>query len=254
MAVANKTAAFTILLRSSMSRSCPPRRTRDVALAALAVATIAIGNIGAIGQDYEPACSSYSGMAQAGYMLASVRAREKGLAVRRRHLLPVRVPDHEHGAFAWLAAREARERARGPHRFGGGRIGATRPALAAADDRRTRARGTARPAGFPGKFFLIEATVTATSRGSGSRSSSGRCCRSRYSLRVHRGHVDGELGPAPNAGVGRKTPEADPETLPLPAPPWCPSRSRSSQRDDDHVRRPARTAARSGHGAAARWI
>ena len=51
MAVATKAAAFAILLRLFDIALLPAKDDWDVALAALAVATIAIGNIGAIGQD-----------------------------------------------------------------------------------------------------------------------------------------------------------------------------------------------------------
>ena len=51
MAVATKTAAFAILLRLFDVALLPAKEDWDVALAALAVATIAIGNIGAIGQE-----------------------------------------------------------------------------------------------------------------------------------------------------------------------------------------------------------
>ena len=72
MAVATKTAAFAILLRLFDIALLPAKDDWDVALAALAVATIAIGNIGAIGQASLKRLLAYSGVAQAGYMLAGV--------------------------------------------------------------------------------------------------------------------------------------------------------------------------------------
>ena len=51
MAVATKAAAFAIILRFFDVALHPAKGDWDVALAALAVASIAIGNIGAIGQD-----------------------------------------------------------------------------------------------------------------------------------------------------------------------------------------------------------
>ena len=72
MAVATKAAAFAILLRFFDVALLPAKDDWDVALAALAVATIAIGNIGAIGQDSLKRMLAYSGVAQAGYMLAGV--------------------------------------------------------------------------------------------------------------------------------------------------------------------------------------
>ncbi len=51
MAVATKAAAFAILLRFFDVALLPAKDDWDVALAALAVTTIVVGNVGAIGQD-----------------------------------------------------------------------------------------------------------------------------------------------------------------------------------------------------------
>ncbi len=72
MAVATKAAAFAILLRFFDVALLPAKDDWDVALAALAVVTIVVGNIGAIGQDSLKRMLAYSGVAQAGYMLAGV--------------------------------------------------------------------------------------------------------------------------------------------------------------------------------------
>ena len=66
MAVATKAAAFAILLRFFDVALLPAKDDWDVALAALAVVTIVVGNIGAIGQDSLKRMLAYSGVAQAG--------------------------------------------------------------------------------------------------------------------------------------------------------------------------------------------
>ena len=56
----------------SRSRSGRSRTTGSPALAALAVISIAVGNVGALGQDSLKRLLGYSGIAQAGYMLAGI--------------------------------------------------------------------------------------------------------------------------------------------------------------------------------------
>ena len=111
MAVATKAAAFAILLRLFDIALLPAKDDWDVALAALAVATIAIGNIGAIGQESLKRMLAYSGVAQAGYMLAGRGGRD-GARREGRRLLPVRLPDHEHGRVRGGRRARARDRAR----------------------------------------------------------------------------------------------------------------------------------------------
>ncbi|HEY6771161.1 MAG TPA: NADH-quinone oxidoreductase subunit N, partial [Solirubrobacterales bacterium] len=80
MAVATKAAAFIALARLFEVALGPIAHDWKPALAALAVISIAVGNIGALGQDSLKRLLGYSGIAQAGYMLAGiVVATEKGL-------------------------------------------------------------------------------------------------------------------------------------------------------------------------------
>ena len=80
MAVATKAAAFIALARLFEVALGPIADDWKPALAALAVISIAVGNIGALGQDSLKRLMGYSGIAQAGYMLAGVVvATEKGL-------------------------------------------------------------------------------------------------------------------------------------------------------------------------------
>ena len=79
MAVATKAAAFIALARLFEVALGPIADDWKPALAAIAVVSIAVGNIGALGQDSLKRLMGYSGIAQAGYMLAGVVvATEKG--------------------------------------------------------------------------------------------------------------------------------------------------------------------------------
>ena len=80
MAVATKAAAFVAFARLFEVALGPVADDWDAALAALAVISIVVGNIGALGQDSLKRLLGYSGIAQAGYMLAGiVVATEIGL-------------------------------------------------------------------------------------------------------------------------------------------------------------------------------
>ena len=72
MAVATKAAAFAILLRLFDVAVIEAADDWAPAMAALAVATILIGNVGAIGQTSVKRILAYSSVAQAGYMLVGV--------------------------------------------------------------------------------------------------------------------------------------------------------------------------------------
>jgi NADH-quinone oxidoreductase subunit N len=72
MAVATKAAAFGIILRFFDVAVVSESQTWAPALATLAVVTIVVGNVGAIGQSSLKRLLAYSSVAQAGYMLAGV--------------------------------------------------------------------------------------------------------------------------------------------------------------------------------------
>jgi NADH-quinone oxidoreductase subunit N len=158
MAVATKTAAFGVLLRLFDVALLPAKDDWDVALAALAVATIAIGNIGAIGQVSLKRLLAYSGVAQAGYMLAGVLvATQTGVKSVVFYLFVYLIMNM--AAFAVVIARE-RESGLGDHIDAVAGIGATRPALAwPLTISMLGLAGLPGTAGFLGKFFLIEASV-----------------------------------------------------------------------------------------------
>ena len=94
MAVATKAAAFGVLLRLFDTALIDAANEWAPALAALAVTTIVIGNVGAIGQSSIKRMLAYSSVAQAGYMLAGVVVSTR-LGVSARRLLPVRLRGDE---------------------------------------------------------------------------------------------------------------------------------------------------------------
>jgi NADH-quinone oxidoreductase subunit N len=158
MAVATKAAAFAVLLRFFDVALLPAHHDWDAALAALAVASIAVGNVGAIGQDSLKRMLAYSGIAQAGYMLAGiVVASSIGMRSVVFYLLVYLLMNI--AAFAVVVARE-RETPFGDELDAVAGIGASRPTLAwPLTISMLALAGLPGTAGFVGKFFLIEATV-----------------------------------------------------------------------------------------------
>jgi NADH-quinone oxidoreductase subunit N len=158
MAVATKAAAFAVILRFFDVAVHPAKEDWDAALAALAVASIAIGNIGAIGQDSLKRLLAYSSIAQAGYMLAGVVVGTSlGLKSVVFYLFVYLLMNV--AAFAVVMARE-RETALGDDIEAVAGIGASRPALAwPLTISMLALAGFPGTAGFIGKFFLIEGTV-----------------------------------------------------------------------------------------------
>ena len=147
MAVATKAAAFAILLRFFDIALLPAADDWDVALAALAVVSIVVGNVGAIGQTSLKRMLAWSGVAQAGYMLAGVVvASELGVKSVVFYLFVYLFMNM--AAFAVVIARE-RETALGDDIDAVAGIGAPAPgARLAADDQHARASPAcrARPA------------------------------------------------------------------------------------------------------------
>ena len=72
MAVATKAAAFAVFARFFIVALGPSADQWQPALAVLAAVSIVVGNIGALGQDSLKRLLGYSGVAQAGYMLAGL--------------------------------------------------------------------------------------------------------------------------------------------------------------------------------------
>ena len=158
MAVATKAAAFIALARLFEVALGPIVDDWQPALAALAVASIAIGNLGALGQDSLKRLLGYSGIAQAGYMLAGVVvATEKGLEALVFYLAAYTLMNL--AVFVVVLVRE-RETDKGDDIAALAGIGRTRPWLAWPLTIGVLAlAGMPGTSGFMGKLFLIEATV-----------------------------------------------------------------------------------------------
>jgi NADH-quinone oxidoreductase subunit N len=158
MAVATKAAAFGVLLRLFDSALIAASSTWGPALAALAVITIAIGNVGAIGQSSLKRLLAYSSVAQAGYMLAGVVVSTRlGIQATVFYLGAYLVMNM--AAFAVIRARE-RETAVGDDISSLYGLGSDRPLLAwPMTIAMLSLAGFPATAGFFGKLYLIEAAV-----------------------------------------------------------------------------------------------
>jgi NADH-quinone oxidoreductase subunit N len=158
MAVATKAAAFAVFVRFFDVALAPEAGDWDVALAVLAAASIAIGNIGALGQDSLKRLLGYSGIAQAGYMLGGlVVASEAGVSALVFYLAAYTLMNM--AGFAVVIARE-RETPYGDDIRAVAGLGAERPLLAwPLTISMLALAGLPGTAGFIGKLYLIEALV-----------------------------------------------------------------------------------------------
>ncbi len=158
MAVATKAAAFAVFVRFFDVALAPEAGDWDVALAVLAAASIAIGNIGALNQNSLKRLMGYSGVAQAGYMLGGlVVASEAGVNALVFYLAVYTLMNM--AAFAVIIARE-RETPYGDDIRAVEGLGRERPLLAwPLTISMLALAGLPATAGFMGKLFLIEALV-----------------------------------------------------------------------------------------------
>jgi NADH-quinone oxidoreductase subunit N len=158
MAVATKAAAFAIFLRLFDSALGLSQLQWAPALAALATATIVIGNVGAIAQRSLKRLLAWSSVAQAGYLLAGVVvASELGVRATAFYLAVYLVMNV--AAFAVVIARE-RVSGHGDDIASLELLGRTQPWLAwPMTIAMLSLAGFPATAGFIGKFFLIDATV-----------------------------------------------------------------------------------------------
>jgi NADH-quinone oxidoreductase subunit N len=159
MAVATKAAAFGILIRLFDGALIGASTLWAPAFATLAVVTIVVGNVGAIGQSSVKRMLAYSSVAQAGYMLAGIVVATQ-LGVRATVFYLAVYLFMNMAAFAVIVARE-RETAFGDSVQGIAGLGRERPWLAAAMTVSMLAlAGIPATAGFTGKFYLIDAAVS----------------------------------------------------------------------------------------------
>ncbi|MBA3422370.1 MAG: NADH-quinone oxidoreductase subunit N [Thermoleophilaceae bacterium] len=157
MAVATKAAAFGIILRFFLDALPDAIDTWAPALAALAIATIVIGNLGAIGQRSLKRMLAWSGVAQAGYLLAGVVVGTRlGLQATVFYLAIYLLMNV--AAFAVIVARERFSEHGDDLRSLEG-LGRASPWLAASMTVAMLAlAGIPGTAGLWGKFYLIRAT------------------------------------------------------------------------------------------------
>jgi NADH-quinone oxidoreductase subunit N len=158
MSVATKAAAFCVFVRFFEVALGPSVDDWQPALAALAAVSIAVGNIGALGQDSLKRLLGYSGIAQAGYILTGlVVASVTGVEALVFYLAAYALMNL--AAFAVITIRE-RETPFGDDIQAVQGLGAERPALAwPLTISMLALAGIPGTAGFIGKLFLIEAAV-----------------------------------------------------------------------------------------------
>jgi NADH-quinone oxidoreductase subunit N len=158
MAVATKAAAFGVFLRLFDVALIGAASTWAPALAALAVTTILVGNVGAIGQSSLKRMLAYSSVAQAGYLLAGVVVSTRlGVTATVFYLSAYLLMNL--AAFAVIVVRE-RETDLGDDISAMHGLGASRPWLAwPMTIAMLSFAGFPATAGFFGKIKLIQATV-----------------------------------------------------------------------------------------------
>jgi NADH-quinone oxidoreductase subunit N len=158
MAVATKVAALGVFLRLFDVALIGAQPTWAPAIAVLATVTIVVGNVGALGQASLKRLLAWSGVAQAGYMLAGVVV-STALGVRATVFYLAAYLFMNMAAFAVVIARE-RETDLGDSMDALAGLGRERPLLALPMTfAMLGLAGIPATVGFVGKFFLIDATV-----------------------------------------------------------------------------------------------
>ena len=159
MAVATKAAAFGVLIRLFDVALIDAAATWAPAFAALAVVTIVVGNVGAIGQSSLKRMLAFSSVAQAGYMLAGLVVTTR-LGVQAIVFYLAAYLAMNLAAFAVIVARE-RATGRGDDLASVQGLGAQQPWLAwPLTVAMLSLAGFPATAGFFGKLYLIEAAVS----------------------------------------------------------------------------------------------
>lgn len=158
MAVATKAAAIGITLRFFDVALLDVSAVWQPAFAILAAVTIVVGNVGALGQSSLKRMLAYSGVAQAGYLLAGVVvASRAGVEAAVFYLAAYTAMNL--AAFAVIVARQA-ERPDGDDLGAYRGLGTERPLLAwPLTLAMLGLAGFPLTAGFIGKFALIQASV-----------------------------------------------------------------------------------------------
>ncbi len=159
MATATKAAALGVFLRFFDVAGIGAQNTWAPLLATIAAITIVVGNVGALGQTSLKRMMGYSGVAQAGYMLAGVIVGTRlGVQATVFYLMAYLVMNL--APFAVIVAEEHR-RPDGDYMSGLAGLGARRPWLAWPMTIGMLAlAGIPGTVGFIGKFQLISALVS----------------------------------------------------------------------------------------------
>jgi NADH-quinone oxidoreductase subunit N len=222
MAVATKAAALGIVLRFFDVAVIDASASWAPALATLALITILVGNVGAIGQSSLKRLLAYSGVAQAGYMLAGVVVTTQlGVSAVTFYLAVYLLMNM--AAFAVIVARE-RESGVGDDMSSLYGLGADRPLLAwPMTIAMLGLAGFPATAGFFGKINLIGAAVDNGYAWLGVVIVIGSAISLAYYLRVvaavwMRAPESHGVAPVPGGGTARPaiaggSPEADPEAM-----------------------------------------
>jgi NADH-quinone oxidoreductase subunit N len=159
MAVATKAAAFAIFLRLFDQALADTQLDWGPALATLATITIVVGNVGAIPQRSLKRMLAWSSVAQAGYMLAGVVVGTR-LGIQATCLYLAVYLLMNVAAFAVVIARE-RASEHGDDLAAVENLGQAQPWLAwPMTIAMLSLGGFPATAGFIGKFYLIDATVS----------------------------------------------------------------------------------------------
>jgi NADH-quinone oxidoreductase subunit N len=159
MAVATKVAALGVFLRFFDVALISAQGSWGPALAALAAITIIVGNVGALGQSSLKRMLAYSSVGQAGYMLAGVVVATR-LGVQATVLYLAVYLFMNMAAFAVIVARE-RETGLGDGISSMRGLGRSHPWLAwPMTLSMLGLAGIPGTAGFVGKFYLIDASVS----------------------------------------------------------------------------------------------
>jgi NADH-quinone oxidoreductase subunit N len=210
MAVATKAAAFCVFVRLFEVALGPAVDDWQPALAAVAAVSIAVGNIGALGQDSLKRLLGYSGVAQAGYILVGiVVASQTGVEALVFYLAAYTLMNL--AAFAVVVVRE-RETVFGDDIRAVEGLGAERPALAwPLTISMLALAGLPGTTGFIAKLFLIEAAVEGDYTWLGVAIVVGTMISLVYYLRVVAAVW---MRPAPAPAIAGGSPDADAERPP----------------------------------------
>jgi len=231
MSVATKTAVFCVVVRFFEVALGPAIDDWQPALAALAAVSIVVGNAGALGQDSLKRLLGYSGVAQAGYMLAAVvAASEAGVSALVFYLAAYALMNLP--AFAVITIRE-RETEFGDDIASVEGLGRERPWLAGALTVSMLAlAGLPGTAGFIGKLFVIEAAVDADYTWLAVMIAIGTMISLAYYLRVvaavwmRPSPAGGTPAPEPMPAIAGASQELDPDRVITPAVAAAPTGAR----------------------------